>query len=200
MNRLLDQFPLRHGAHSSPADGMCAMELVAWLAGEPHTDEPECTCPVIAAYVRAVNDAIPTDVQRERLLRPLVPHLIRTRGTAADEQARGFVVVSAMVHEFVPHLLETARFVTAAQHLRVMAEITDADGAKAALAVMAERGVPLPAARWVLLRASEGMAPARYVGTAAQMLRGSGRSAMEMLARTAARLAGAPAHRAPLAS
>jgi hypothetical protein len=198
MNRLLDQFPLRHGAHSSPRDGMCAMELVAWLAGEPHSDEPECACPVLSAYVRAVNDAIPTDVQRERLLRPLVPHLIRTRGSADDEQARGFAVVSAMVHDFVPHLLERARYVTAAQHLRVLAPITDAEGARAVLRVLEQRGVLLPAARWVLLRASEGMAPARYVGTAAQILRGCGKPAMELLARTAARLIGAP-HRAPMA-
>ena len=33
---------------------LCAMEMVAWLAGEAHSDEPECACPVLAAMVRAL--------------------------------------------------------------------------------------------------------------------------------------------------
>jgi hypothetical protein len=84
MERLADQRPLRRGAHASADDGMCAMEMVAWLAGEAHTDEPLCACPVIAAFVRAVNDALPSDAARDRHLRPLVPRFVGTRGTAAD--------------------------------------------------------------------------------------------------------------------
>ena len=43
--RLAD-VPLKKGAHSSPDAGMCALEAAAWIAGEPHSDHPECVCPV----------------------------------------------------------------------------------------------------------------------------------------------------------
>ena len=92
MIRIQDQFPLRRGAHDRRDDGMCAMEMVAWLAGEAHSDEPRCACPVIASYVRALNDLLPDDGARTRLLRPLVPKFVNTRGNAQDERRRGFVV------------------------------------------------------------------------------------------------------------
>ena len=40
---------LKHGSHTTFAQGLCAMEAVAWLAGEKHSDRPSCTCPVIAS-------------------------------------------------------------------------------------------------------------------------------------------------------
>lgn len=44
---------LHEGAHKDPADGMCAMEAAAWIAGEPHSDHPACACPVIGAFMRS---------------------------------------------------------------------------------------------------------------------------------------------------
>jgi hypothetical protein len=41
---------LEAGAHSNPEEGMCAMELVAYVAGEPFTDRPQCTSKVIGAF------------------------------------------------------------------------------------------------------------------------------------------------------
>ena len=38
--------------HKAREDGMCALEAVAWLAGEPHTDHPKCVSQVIGAFVR----------------------------------------------------------------------------------------------------------------------------------------------------
>jgi hypothetical protein len=45
--KLLPSITLKSGAHS-PNDGtaMCAMELAAWIAGEPWSDHPPCVCPV----------------------------------------------------------------------------------------------------------------------------------------------------------
>lgn len=80
---------LRRGAHTSREQGVCAMEAAAWLAGEPHSDQPQCACPVIAAFVIAWNDALPTDEDRNRILKAaawdaLKPTVATLQGSAAD--------------------------------------------------------------------------------------------------------------------
>src|SRR3954468_19963008 len=50
---------LCRGAHRSPADGVCVMELVSMLAGERFSDAPRTACPVIGAFLRAYNDILP---------------------------------------------------------------------------------------------------------------------------------------------
>lgn len=79
---------IANGGHPDRSDGLCAMELVAWMAGEPHSDSPDCTSLVLAAFVRTWNDAIPDDETRTRLLKPILPRLIGTRRSAAVEQRR----------------------------------------------------------------------------------------------------------------
>jgi hypothetical protein len=44
--------PLAKGAHEDH-EAMCVMEAVAFVAGEPWSDYPECACPVISAFLRA---------------------------------------------------------------------------------------------------------------------------------------------------
>lgn len=68
--------PLKSGAHDSPEEGLCAMEMVAFLERLPHSDSPECTCPVIAAYVRTINDCF-NDIERQALL-PILHRLVGT--------------------------------------------------------------------------------------------------------------------------
>ena len=58
---------LRRGAHRSPADGACVMEVVSMLAGERFSDRPQTACPVIAAFLRAYNDIV-GDAPRQELL------------------------------------------------------------------------------------------------------------------------------------
>lgn len=41
--------PLSVGAHSGPDEGMCVMEMAAYVARESWTDEPQCVSPVIAS-------------------------------------------------------------------------------------------------------------------------------------------------------
>lgn len=67
-------FKLESGAHSNPEKGLCAMEAVAWLEGLAHTDHPACTCPIIGAYVRALNDSLP-HAERQRIVAYL-PRLV----------------------------------------------------------------------------------------------------------------------------
>jgi hypothetical protein len=57
----------RHGDHGLPGPGVCLMEYVAALAGEPISDLPECTHPALAAVAWRVNDEI-SYAARQRLV------------------------------------------------------------------------------------------------------------------------------------
>lgn len=64
---------LRRHAHLHPDDGACLMEFVSLLAGQPWSDSPSCTHPLLASLARIVNDALP-DNRRTELL-PLASEL-----------------------------------------------------------------------------------------------------------------------------
>lgn len=149
---------------------MCAMEMVAWLAGEPHSDEPACACPVIAAFVRACNDAM-SDQARNRHLRPLVPRLVNTRSGASVEQRRGLVVADGLVRELLPAWLQRHRRADEAKLLAELPELRSADDVRAGLRAVEHFVVDQHAARWVLQRALEGWPPARFVAGAVQVAR-----------------------------
>ena len=52
-----DTYRLSAGRHARPQQGRCAMEWVAHLAGEAHSDRPECVSLVVGAFARSFNDA-----------------------------------------------------------------------------------------------------------------------------------------------
>jgi hypothetical protein len=131
---ILDNFSLLSGAHDgSDETEMCVMEAVAYIAGEPWSDHPNCACPVISAFLRSWNDCLPTDEDRNRLLKPLVLQLIDTKSTAAIEEKRSYLALDWMVRVFVPKwldLLPTLHSHSAA--LRSLEDIADIAGALAA--------------------------------------------------------------------
>lgn len=182
MERLLEQHPLRHGAHPTRGDGMCAMEMVAWLAGEPHSDEPRCACPVIAAFVRALNDSLPSDAARNRLLRPLVPKLVNTRANARVEALRGRLAADAGVRELLPVLLERQGRLEEAALLRQLPPLHDDESIEAATRALEHYARDQHAMRWVLQRANDGTPPARYVAGVLQVIRRLGDSRAWQLA------------------
>lgn len=49
--------------------------------GGKHSDHPRCTCPIIAAFVRGLNDEMPDDIRQE-----LTAHVPRLIGTVAPER------------------------------------------------------------------------------------------------------------------
>lgn len=170
MQRLIDQLPLRRGAHPTRDEGMCAMEMVAWLAGEAHSDEPRCACPVLTSLVRACNDSL-TDAMRNRYLRPLVPRLVNTRRTAAVERARGLLAVDCVVRELLPAWLRRRGMGTDARRLAGLPALRDLEAVRAALPVTACYARDQHAALWVLQRALDGSPPARYVTGVVQVAR-----------------------------
>lgn len=170
MHRLIEQFPLERGAHPTRSDGMCAMEMVAWLAGEPHSDEPQCACPVIGALVRACNDVMDDD-GRTRYLRPLVPVLVNSRSGASVERARGLLVLDTLVRQLVPAALRRQRRGAEAEVFAALDPITTLEHLAPVARALDHFGSGLRAARWVVQRAREGMPPARFVAGAVQVAR-----------------------------
>ncbi|MEO6604317.1 MAG: hypothetical protein ABIN55_01765 [Aeromicrobium sp.] len=75
----LDELQLDHGSHRDFEAGHCAMEVVAWLADEGHTDAPQCASPVLTRYLIRLNDR--WDAEQRQVLKP---YLIRTIGTGGD--------------------------------------------------------------------------------------------------------------------
>jgi hypothetical protein len=72
---------LSRGKHRTPRKGACFMEMASFLAGEPWSDHPSCTHPLLAALARLVNDAT-TDAHRQDLA-GLVPDVI---GLTSDDR------------------------------------------------------------------------------------------------------------------
>jgi len=150
---------------------MCAMEMVAWLAGESHSDEPRCACPVIAAFVRAFNDALPSDSARGRYLRPWVPRMVNSRSGQAHEQARGWLGVDAVARALVPMALAHVSRRGEAELMQALPVVRSVHSAKAALRAIETYARDQHAARWVLQRAIDGVPPAKFIAGVVQVAR-----------------------------
>jgi hypothetical protein len=98
-----DSYFLSHGKHATPQDGRCAMEWVAYLAGEQHTDQPVCVSPVLREFGMALNDRW-DDEQRQKLR----PYLARCIGTAGDgrDTERSWLAVDWLIRTFTPRFLD----------------------------------------------------------------------------------------------
>jgi hypothetical protein len=80
LRRLLPGGELGEGNHDAiggTPDGVCLMEAVAWVAGEPHSDHPKCACPVLTDIGININDRT-DDAGRQRLI-PAIPALIGSK-------------------------------------------------------------------------------------------------------------------------
>ena len=115
---------LDSGGHKNISDGMCVMEAVAYVAGEPWSDHPACACPVISTFLRSWNDALP-DEQRTDLLRPMIPLMVGTRSTPSVEQRRATMAADWLVRVHTPAWLRLAGLTVQADALAGLPEITD---------------------------------------------------------------------------
>jgi hypothetical protein len=122
---LLENVPaLLRGAHKVNSGSFCVMEAVAYVAGEPWSDTPQCACPVIGAFLRSWNDSL-DDAQRDTLLRPLVLQVVGTRATEAIERRRAVMSADWYVRTFTPAWLRLAGLSVQADTLASLPEITD---------------------------------------------------------------------------
>jgi hypothetical protein len=99
LKRALDRVELVSGSIGDPGQGrMCLMSLVAFLAGEPHSDAPGCASPVVQAFAVAVNDHMP-GAARQRL-KPFAPRIIGTRD--GFDRVRAAILRRALAEEIPP--------------------------------------------------------------------------------------------------
>ena len=119
----LDKLSLKAGAHS-PDSTFCVMEAVAFVAGEPWSDHPECACPVISAFLRSWNDALRSDADRDRLLKPLIRDLVGSRSSEEVEEKRALLCADWLIRKNTPTWLRLAGLTVRADILESLPEIT----------------------------------------------------------------------------
>jgi hypothetical protein len=128
------RWSLKPGVHDENNEGnLCAMEAVAFIAGESWTYEPACACPVITSIMISWNDSLPTDADRDRLLKPLIPRLVGTKSDSRVEERRAYLQLDWLMRVHAPRFLELSPSLASyAQAMRDLPEITDSAGATAA--------------------------------------------------------------------
>ena len=163
----LDTLSLDRGCHTGPEAGGCVMEWVSALAGEPWSDHPACTSPVIAAYVRILNDEM-SDTERQCLV-AYIPRLVGTTATPQVEVRRAYMAADTAVRVFAPAGLRAAGITEQAERLAGLPEIVDVAAAWAAraAAATAEAGEVAGSAAWAA-RAAAAAAAAAEAGGAAE--------------------------------
>ena len=118
-----ENWSLKSGAHQ-PDSTFCVMEAVAFVAGEPWSDHPQCACPIISAFLRSWNDSLPSDAERDRLLKPLISSLVNTRSTKKVELKRGLMAADWLIRVHTPAWLRLAGLTKQAENLEQLPEIT----------------------------------------------------------------------------
>ena len=106
---------LSAGKHKSPSDGMCVMEMVAFLAGDEWTDSPACASPIVTNFCQVINDKMPQAFRDK--LQGYVPRLIGTASPEHDLERAVFLAWRAVkVH--APISLDKAGLRDEAEKLR----------------------------------------------------------------------------------
>ena len=122
----IEKISLKRGSHYKNLNlNACAMEAVAYLAGEPWSDSPACVCPVIATFVRSWNDSFLSDAERDRLLKGLIPEMVGTRNSIAVEKRRSLLAVDWLIRIHTPAWLRLAKLNEHAKLLEALPELTD---------------------------------------------------------------------------
>jgi hypothetical protein len=189
----LEGLRLGHGSHDRPEQGMCVMEAVAFVAGEPFSDHPECASPVIGAFLRSWNDS--SDDEQRQELKQYIGRLVGSKGTKAQEDQRSWMALDWLVRVQTPAWLRLAGLDAQAGVLEGLGEVT-------ASSVPSMRG-PIEAVRTDAraardaARAAAGDAARAAAGDAAwAAARAAARDAARAAARDAARAAAWDAARA----
>jgi hypothetical protein len=183
----LDTLVLRSGTHTSASDGVSLMEAVSDFAGEPWSNSPSGTSPVIAAYARSLNDWLPDDVRQR--LKAYIPRLV---GTAEPdlELRRAFACADAAVRVFAPLAFKAAGLVEEAARLGVLAPVDRESAESARSAAESAESAARSAASLSAWSAAESMrSAAESARSAARSASSAARSAQAESAAESARSA-----------
>ena len=143
----LDNITLKSGGHRDFEAGACLLELVSYIAGEPWSSQPKCVCPVLGAFGRSWNDALPDDEARNRILKPFVLRLLDTRSTRAVQDARAFMATDWAVRVYTPTWLRLIDLNDEADALEALPALTSTELCKAAMPTITKARTKSAAAR-----------------------------------------------------
>ena len=155
----LDSLMLYAGGHDANEQRMCVMEAVAFVAGEPWSDHPKCASKVIGDFLRSWNDAM-NDDDRQQLV-PLIPRLVGTAGTDAQEMQRSWMALDWYCRVSAPAWLRLAGLTAEAEAIEATAPIVDSASAMAAqdaLNTARSAAAAARAAAWAAARDAAGAA------------------------------------------
>jgi hypothetical protein len=102
----IQRLPLLRGNHK-PDSQFCVMEAAAFIAGEEWTDHPESVPPTIGAFLRCWNDVLPTDADRDRLLKPFIPRVIGLPADDKIEEKRAVLLGDWVLRTAIPEILRS---------------------------------------------------------------------------------------------
>lgn len=105
-------------------DGYNVMEAVCFVAGEPSSKTPDCASRALSFFLLDWNNQM-LDEERDELLRPLVPRLVRSAGTQRLERRRVGLAVDWLLRESVPTWLRLIGRFDEADSLAACPVITD---------------------------------------------------------------------------
>jgi len=153
----LRSLKLEKGAHTDPKKGMCLLEAVAYMQGQPFSDAPKCVSPVIGAFGRSWNDSLDDD-GRQRLKR-FIPIMVGTATSKADDGTRSWLATDWLVRTFTPLWLDKAGLTEHASKLRALDELTSTALARKVQPIIEDAKEAAYAARdaaWTAARAAAG--------------------------------------------
>jgi hypothetical protein len=133
----LEPLKLGRGSHDPPSNGLvnaCVMEAVAYVAGEPFSDHPECASPVITSFLVYWNDSM-NDVDRQ-MLKPYIVRVVGTRTGKRHEEQRAWMLTDWLARECAPAWLRLAGLAGQAELLESLAPLTSAASASKAQLVL----------------------------------------------------------------
>jgi hypothetical protein len=114
---------LSRGKHRNPRKGACFMEFASYLAGEPWSDHPGCTHPLLAGVARDVNDCT-TDAGRSRLA-PLIPSVI---GLTPDDPHVVARITARCIQHALPVVSQERQYILAVALLVGERHLAQLDG------------------------------------------------------------------------
>jgi len=100
----IENLVLTKGSHKTSDDGMCVMEAVAYFNNEPHSDKPQCACPVLTSYLIVLNDDM--NNEERQALKPYILRLIGTRDE--NSKKRMDILLHHTIVKIIPYALRLA--------------------------------------------------------------------------------------------
>ena len=138
----LDALVVTAGSHSKRSEGMCINEVYAFLAGEKHTDTPDCVCPSIRAVTMRFNDRCgngpDADARRKRLLVETYLAVLGTRSTPEVARRRVLMGADWSWRIALPALIRKTSFAAWSDRFEAMPEVVDEASLKFARSVVYE--------------------------------------------------------------